>query len=109
NEIMTNSMDVNYEDDILEIPLESNPTWTKEEIQEEIDNNAQTMIGNIVRSEEQGVGTPKVPDIQDVALMEDRATLTTNSQLIANWQHNEICTVAQVESSLQSMAVIVDK
>src|SRR5699024_12832201 len=109
DEILKNSMDVNYEDDILEIPIESNPTWTKDEIQDELDNNAQTMLGYVVRWVEQGVGTSTVPDIQGVGLMEDRATLRSSSEMMANWLHDEICTVAKVEERVQRMAVIVDK
>src|SRR5699024_10867227 len=89
--------------------IESNPTWTKDEIQDELDNNAQTMLGYVVRCVEQVVGTSKVPDIQDAGLMEDRARLRITSQMMASWLHHEICTVAQVEDTLQRMADIVDK
>src|SRR5699024_12812130 len=73
DEILKTSMDVNYEDDILEIPIESNPTWTKDETQAELANNAQTMLGSADRWLEQGFGTSKVTDIHAVGLMHDRA------------------------------------
>ncbi len=108
-QLIDKGLNNDYLDQILQIPTNPDANWIEEEIKEEIDNHLQKILGYVVRWVEQGIGCSKVPNIHDIGMMEDRATLRISSQLVANWLHHGIVSQEQVNQAFHRIAIIVDE
>ena len=105
---ISKNIDVKF-DDLLDLPIIDKPNWTQEEIQNELDNNIQGILGYVVKWINNGIGCSKVPDINNINLMEDRATLRISSQHVSNWLKYKICNKEQVINTFKKMAIVVDE
>src|SRR5699024_2822084 len=109
NELQSKGTDVDYRKEILDIPVAKNPNWSKEEVMDELENNAQEMLSYVERWVEQGVVCAKVPDINNIGMMEDRANLRITSQCITNWPRHSVTSEKEVKDNVKHIAKVVDE